>query len=195
MGNEMERRTWMSGEIRADPGAEGKEQVRFSGYAAVFNELSEDLGGFREKILPGAFAESIGLDDVRALFNHDPNYVLGRSRAGTLQLSEDGHGLAFAIEAPDTQWARDLYESVKRGDVSQCSFGFRVIEDAWYTQDGEDRRDLKKVQLFDVSIVTYPAYQGTEASARSLDGLHEEQKKEHTPLSLYRRKLDLIERG
>jgi hypothetical protein len=189
----MERRTYAHGEIRAEPAGEDRKP-RFAGYAAVFNELSEDLGGFREKILPGAFADAIAGDDVRALFNHDANYVLGRNRAGTLTLREDDHGLAFEIEAPDTQWARDLHVSVERGDVSQCSFGFRVMDDTWYTEDGEDRRDLKKVRLFDISIVTYPAYTGTEASARSLDA-PEERKKERAPLSLYKRKLDLIERS
>jgi len=139
----------------------------FSGYAAVFDSLSEDLGGFRETINPGAFRDSVGVDDVRALFNHDPNYVLGRNRSGTLRLVEDEKGLRFDVEAPDVQWARDLAESVQRGDIDQCSFGFYCQDSAWRDQDGTPVRELRKCQLFDVSIVTYPAYPDTSADVRS----------------------------
>ena len=138
---------------------DGKAQI--SGYAAVFNELSDDLGGFREKIQPGAFSEAIVNDDVRALWNHDSNYVLGRNKAGTLKLSEDEHGLHYVVDLPDTQWAKDLSESIKRGDVTQSSFGFMVDSDEWSKQDGETVRTLTKVTLFDVSPVTYPAYPQT----------------------------------
>ncbi len=99
-------------EVRASPGTGG--EMRFEGYAARFNSPSEDLGGFIEDIAPGAFAEAVS-GDVRALFNHDPNHVLGRTSAGTLTLCEDGDGLRFEISAPDTGWARDLYTSVQRG--------------------------------------------------------------------------------
>jgi len=145
---------------------DGKAQI--SGYAAVFNELSDDLGGFREKIQPGAFSEAIVNDDVRALWNHDSNYVLGRNKAGTLKLSEDEHGLHYVVDLPDTQWAKDLSESIKRGDVTQSSFGFMVDSDEWSKQDGETVRTLTKVTLFDVSPVTYPAYPQTSTSARSI---------------------------
>lgn len=84
---------------------------------------------------------------MRALYNHDPNYVLGRTSAGTLTLREDEKGLYFDVRAPDTQWGRDLYASVKRGDVNQCSFGFQVIADEWGTIDGMDTRTLKEVRL------------------------------------------------
>uniref|UniRef100_UPI00345E70F8 HK97 family phage prohead protease n=1 Tax=Mesotoga sp. TaxID=2053577 RepID=UPI00345E70F8 len=126
------------------------------------------LGGFREKIQPGAFSEAIVNDDVRALWNHDSNYVLGRNKAGTLKLSEDEHGLHYVVDLPDTQWAKDLLESIKRGDVTQSSFGFIVDSDEWAKQDGETVRTLTKVTLFDVSPVTYPAYPQTSTSARSI---------------------------
>ena len=151
-------------EFRAE---EVEDKLQFRGYAAVFNELSEDLGGFRERISPGAFGESVLQDDVRALFNHDPNYVIGRNKSGTLRLLEDEKGLYFEAEAPDTQWARDLKASVDRGDINQCSFGFIAKEDDWQMEGGADTRTLQRCQLFDVSIVTYPAYTGTNVRSAS----------------------------
>lgn len=155
-------------EVRAAPdGAEGR--LRFTGYAAKFNTWSSDLGGFREQILPGAFLESLARDDVRCLLNHNPDRVLGRNRAGTLTLGEDESGLRFEVDAPDTGWARDLEKSVARGDINQCSFAFTVDAggDEWvWTSDPNqlDERTIRRAKLFDVSIVTYPAYEDTEAS-------------------------------
>jgi HK97 family phage prohead protease len=142
------------------------------GHAAVFNQLSEDLGGFREQIAPGAFADALGTDDVRALFNHDPNFVLGRNLAGTLKLSEDARGLAIEIDPPDTQFARDLMVSMKRGDINQMSFGFSVRPNGqnWAKDDdGKVIRTLTKLRLFDVSPVTFPAYPQTDVAVRSLE--------------------------
>ena len=138
------------------------------GYAAVFNSLSEDLGGFRELIAPGAFKNSIG-GDVRALWNHDANHVLGRTKSGTLTLAEDQNGLKINIAPPDAQWARDLMASIDRGDVNQMSFGFRTITDNWSMLNGENLRTLMDVELFDVSPVTFPAYPDTQVALRSLD--------------------------
>lgn len=154
-------------EIRALEPARDGGPIRFGGYAANFGILSDDLGGFREQIAPGAFTASLGADDIRCLFNHDPNYVLGRNRSGTLRLSEDDQGLLFDVDAPDAQWARDLHISVQRGDVSQCSFSFDVIRDQWWTVDGGEERTLLEVKLADVSIVTYPAYPTTAVAVRS----------------------------
>ena len=141
------------------------------GHAAVFDSWSETLGGifpFKEKVRRGAFAESIGRDDIRALFNHDPNYVLGRNRAGTLELVEDDVGLRVRITPPDTSWARDIATSIRRGDISQMSIGFVVEDDEWSSKDGIDTRELKKVRLFDVSPVTFPAYTATDVGVRAM---------------------------
>lgn len=141
------------------------------GHAAVFDSWSETLGGifpFKEKVRKGAFAESIGKDDIRALFNHDPNYVLGRNRAGTLELVEDEVGLRVRITPPDTSWARDVTTSIRRGDISQMSIGFVVEDDQWSSKDGIDTRELKKVRLFDVSPVTFPAYTATDVGVRAM---------------------------
>ena len=148
---------------------EGKTPV-IRGHAAVFNQLSDDLGGFREQIVPGAFVEAIERDDVRALINHDSTLILGRNRAGTLRMSEDATGLLVEIDPPDTQYARDLLVSMKRGDISQMSFGFGVKPGGqdWAKDDeGRTIRTLKKLRLFDVSPVTYPAYPQTDVAVRS----------------------------
>lgn len=145
------------------------DQPKLIGYAAVFNRLSEDLGWFKEKISPGAFKESIPKDDIRALFNHDPNFVLGRSRSGTLGLSEDETGLRASITLPETRWAEDLYKSVQRGDISQMSFGFETLFDQWDKTVEPNIRTLLGVRLFDVSVVTFPAYTDTAVAARSLE--------------------------
>ena len=161
----METRT-LCHEIRSES---AENSLRFSGYAAVFDTWSGDLGGFREKIDRGAFKKTLSDgDDVRALFNHDPNYVLGRTKAGTLTLSEDERGLKFEIDAPDIAWARDLHKSVERGDISQCSFSFMIEDEEWATNGKDlDERTIKGAKLYDVSIVTYPAYEATNVQARS----------------------------
>lgn len=161
---EKELRTYPIRELRA-AGEENTPVI--AGHAAVFNELSEDLGGFFERIAPGAFAETIKTADVRALWNHNPDYPLGRTKANTLSLAEDEKGLAFEIQAPDTQYARDLVVSMKRGDVDQMSFAFAVKHDQWEQVNGQVIRTLLEVDLYDVSPVTYPAYPQTSASVRS----------------------------
>ncbi len=152
------------------------------GHAAVFDSWSETLGGifpFKEIVRKGAFNESIGKDDIRALFNHDPNYVLGRNRAGTLELVEDDIGLRVKITPPDTSWAKDILTSIRRGDITQMSIGFIVEDDKWSTKDGMDVREIRKVQLFDVSPVTFPAYTATDVGVRAMqeyDGYKAEQR-------------------
>lgn len=159
----IERRNLPIGKLEIRQAEDGTHTI--TGHAAVFNSLSEDLGFFREKIAPGAFSPSMVEDDVRALWNHDPNFVLGRNRAGTLRMKEDEKGLAIEIDPPDTQQARDMMESIRRGDVSQMSFGFRSVVDEWDETDPKNPiRTLKRVQLFDVSPVTFPAYPATDVS-------------------------------
>ena len=193
----QERRTLHS-EFRVEQREDGKKLIR--GHAAVFNSET-DLGWFRERIAPGAFSESIGKDDVRALFNHDENFILGRNKAGTLTMREDEQGLYVEIDPPDTQVARDLVTSIERGDISQMSFGFQTIKDSWETEENaaKDLRTLEKVKLWDVSPVTFPAYQETDVAVRSHDCWSQSQAKplKYKPFktALLRRKLALIEGG
>lgn len=152
------------------------EENYIEGHAAVFDSWSETLGGifpFKEKVKRGAFTGSLEKDDIRALFNHDPNYVLGRNKAGTLQLKEDERGLFVKIFPPETAWARDLRTSISRGDINQMSFGFTVEEDEWRYEDGYDVRELRKVKLFDVSPVTFPAYAATDVGVRAMESYQE----------------------
>ena len=134
----------------------------------MFDRLSEDLGGFRERIAPGAFEATLAEDDIRALINHRDEYVLGRNRADTLRLAEDDEGLSVRIEPPETSYARDLVASIERGDISGMSIGFRTITDEWHLEDGEPVRTLKAVRLYDVSPVTFPAYAATDVALRAL---------------------------
>lgn len=145
-------------------------QPVMEGYAAVFNSLSQDLGGFKEKIALGAFAAELASEpDVRALFNHDESLILGRTKSKTLTLNEDETGLFWSCVLPGTTVARDLAESVERGDVDQCSFGFICLEDEWELMaDGTPLRTVKTAALFDVSAVTYPAYEATTVGLRSV---------------------------
>lgn len=148
---------------------ESGQATEIRGYGAVFNQLSENLGGFREQIAPGAF-DSVLEDDVRGLINHDSNLILGRTSAGTLRLGIDERGLNYEIDLPETSYARDLGVSMARGDISQSSFGFFVEDDDWNEDsDGRVVRTITKVgQLLDVSPVTYPAYPQTSSEARDL---------------------------
>jgi HK97 family phage prohead protease len=149
---------------------DGKPQI--AGYAAVFNSLSEDLGGFREIIAPGAFTDSLKTQpDVKALVNHDPSLILGRSTAGTLRMSEDAKGLAVVIDPPANTIGQNTVESLRRGDMDQMSFAFYTLEDAWDMKKAPHTRTLLKAELIDVSVVTYPAYPETSVALRSLDKL------------------------
>jgi HK97 family phage prohead protease len=130
------------------------------GYAYKFDERSQNLGGFVERIRPGAGAEAAQNDDIRALFNHDASKILGRNRSGTLRLAEDSTGLPYEITADTRQsYVQDLVYALERGDVNQSSFGFRATEQDWgLTEDEFPLRSVLKMSLFDVSPVTFPAY-------------------------------------
>jgi len=171
VGATQERRFLSNGELRVQSDNNGKKIV---GYAAKFSpSLSGDLGGFRERLDPHCFDACLaGNVDCRALWNHSPLHILGRTTSGTLRLSVDNVGLRYVIDPPDTQLSRDLMISMERGDVTNSSFAFFCSEDAW-SQDvnGDIIRTVLKADLVDVSPVTYPAYpdatSGVRASLRS----------------------------
>lgn len=174
MKNKIERLVLNGADLSIRVEGEGADEKKIiDGYAAVFDSWSNDLGGFRERIAPGAFNKTLQEADVRGLLNHDPNYVLGRTKAETLTLAEDGKGLRVSVTPPDTQWARDLAVSIQRGDINQMSFGFRTIKDTWakgmVDEQGRALRErtLLEVALYDVSVVTFPAYPATEAGLRA----------------------------
>ena len=155
-------------ELRA---VEGSNGMTFEGYAAVFNSASNPINGrFTEFVAPGAFKRSLqARNDIKLLWNHDTGQVLGSTRAGTLQLVEDGRGLKAIAQLPDTQLGRDTATLLKRGDVANMSFGFTVPTngDTW-SEDGATRT-LNSIRLHEVSIVAFPAYDASTASVRSLD--------------------------
>lgn len=167
----LEYRAFEGAELRID---DAEQTKRISGYAAVFNGLSENLGGFREKIAPGAFAKTIQTADVRFLLNHD-GLPLARTKSGTLKLEEDAAGLRFdaEVEAADPDVQRIL-PKMQRGDLNQMSFGFYVKKDGWdKTNPQELVRTLYEVELFDISLVTFPAYTQTGAHIRSLKDVYD----------------------
>ena len=161
--DEVERRCLPLAEVELR--VDGEDAPKITGYAAVFNTWADIGGWFRESIKPGAFSKTIKENDIRGLVNHDENFVLGRNKAKTLTLREDDKGLATTIIPPGTTWANDLLVSMRRGDVNQMSFGF-IVNKAEYNFD-TDERLLTDVTLFDVSVVTFPAYPTTSAQVRS----------------------------
>ncbi|MEU0831292.1 HK97 family phage prohead protease [Streptomyces sp. NPDC005969] len=145
------------------------ESRTIGGYAAKFNVLSRNLGGFVERIDPGFFAKSEGdgWPRVMARYNHDNNMLLGTSRSGTLRLATDGTGLDYSVDVPAAR--ADVYELVQRGDVAESSFAFRTLDDDWsMTEDGFPVRTLLAGQLVDVAPVNDPAYLDTSTGLRSL---------------------------
>jgi len=197
-------------ELRAMADGAPESAQKIFGYAAKFNTRSENLGGesyqFYETIEPGAFDDVLN-DDVRALFNHDNNLILARSKngEGTLKIGVDNVGLFYEFEAPDTQAGRDLVTSIKRGDVDQSSFSFQVDQNGqrWEeTKDGDGptivNRTITKVKrLFDVSPVTSPAYPDATVALRSLEEFRktsEPKPDEKHSLSHWQRRLSLIEK-
>ncbi len=170
--------------------AVGQTGPVIAGYFAVFDSEYDMCPGVSEKIARGAFASCLG-DDIRALIDHDTRLVLGRTAAGTLTLREDDHGLygEIKINEADTD-AMNLYARVQRGDVSQCSFGFDIVaEDYVVSPDGQKCTwTVREVKLYEVSVVTFPAYEATAVEARS------ETAKPLNNARLERRKKDLIER-
>ena len=152
-------------EVRSDDNGKYIE-----GYFAVFNSDYEIFSDVTESVAPEAFDETLGRD-IKALCDHDTRLVLGRNKAGTLELRTDSHGLwgRITINPNDTD-AVNLYERVKRGDVDQCSFGFNILdEETEFRDDGSVHFTIRKVELYEVSVVTFPAYSETSVSARAQD--------------------------
>ena len=176
---EKEYRSFDVQELRAH---EGDGKLRIIGHAAVFNSESRQIGGpggFVETISRGAFVDSIAKDDIFAFMNHNSDFVLGRKNSGTLTLKEDRQGLAVEIFPPDVQWVRDYLETLRRGDISQMSIGFSVDpadEELSFTKTGR-KRNIRKLQLFDVSPTPLAAYENTDVALRSFD----KWQKDHPP--------------
>ena len=151
-------------QVREDSG-----DLYIEGYFAVFNSNYEMWPGATESVAQGAFAETLS-DDIRCLIDHDTMFVLGRNKAGTLELREDSYGLWGRVKInPNDQDAVNLHERVKRGDVDQCSFGFDILEEDTEIDGEKVHWTIKKVKLYEVSIVTFPAYEQTSVSARKND--------------------------
>jgi len=175
----MDRHEFRSYPIELRLNEDGPDGPTLEGHAAVFNELSEDFGGWRETIAPGAFTDAIKKGDVRALWNHNSDFVLGRQSADTLSLEEDKTGLAFRIKPPtETTWFQDRVVSLKRGDVTGASFGFWVETDEWKNVgENEQLRTILKIrELLEISPgVTFPAYPQTDIALRSLQAWRTDQ--------------------
>ncbi len=152
---------------RVEPDA---QDIYIEGYFAVFNRETELWPGAYEEIAPGVFNETLG-NDIRALINHDTTLVLGRNKAGTLELKADSYGLWGRIKInPNDTDAVNLYERVKRGDVDQCSFGFNILEEITdWRDDGTVKWTITKIDLHEVSVCTFPAYEDTGVQARKAE--------------------------
>lgn len=145
------------------------EQMTVAGYAAIFGDVTVVADLFEETIQRGAFTRSVRADDVRAFFGHDSRSVLGRKQAGTLRLAEDAKGLAVEIDLPDTTLGRDVRTLIERGDISGMSFGFQCVAEEWDFSRPMARRTITDLDLYEVSIVSVPAYAGTSIALRSLE--------------------------
>lgn len=163
------------------------------GYAAMFDSPADETNGFIEKIASGAFSDALKTSDTRALINHDPGQVLGRVKSGTLKLKEDDKGLYYEIDPPDTTYANDLIESMRRGDIDQSSFGFVIESEEWDDSGEIPVRTIKSVkELFDVSPVTYPWYENTESGLKSKEEVLQEYRGKQAQLN--KRKNDYFEK-
>jgi hypothetical protein len=167
----LQRSTWRIVELRARD-ADGDKPPTIGGYGAVFDTLSEDFGGWRERIAPGAFSTTLADStiDVMSLYNHRSDFILGRQSNGTLRLEEDARGLLFEVDVPPTSWATDLVASMRRGDVRDASFAFAVTRDSWDQLADTPVRTLHEVKLYEVGPVTWGAYPAAESIVRDLLG-------------------------
>ncbi len=151
---------------------------KLAGYAAVFSTPATIAGAWVEEVAPGAYSKTLSEHDIRALWNHDTNIVLGRNKAGTLKLWEDGHGLQSEITPPDNEWGRPVLDAVKRGDVTGMSIAFRAVKQEWvHPPEGSrelPKRTIREAKLYEVSPVTFPAFENTSIGVRAAElGLDE----------------------
>lgn len=170
---ETERRSLA---IKVEHRAADDGKMTVAGYAAVFGEEANIGGYFKEVIARGAFSATLRTADVRAYFDHDSGRVLGRVTAGTLRVSEDDKGLAVEIDLPDTSDGRDVKTLIERGDISGMSIGFMVTKQEWDETIDPPKRTILEIELFEVSIVSTPAYDGTSIAMRSLEQARNEAK-------------------
>lgn len=200
---DLEKR-FISQEIKTETRTEGEVTERIvAGYAAVFNTKTKLSERVEEMIKPGAFSSSLG-GDVRALWSHNSDMVIGRTKNGSLELKEDQFGLNFRLKLPDTQQGRDAYTLISQGFVTGVSFGFRVKKDSWTR--GENNaphlRTLEEVDLLEVSPTAFPAYAETSVSARSAEEIlkeyesklaWEENERSSEAVKALRNSLDILE--
>lgn len=167
-------RRFLTAPVKYETRNEGETQTHtIEGYAAMYNQRT-NLGWMDEEIMPGAFDDVLN-DDVRALINHDPSLILARSvnGKGTLKLELDEKGLKYSYSTPNRTYAKDLQDAIESGDVSQSSFSFSIKEENWVRSENDTDNDLRQInkieRLFDVSPVTFPAYQDTSVAKRSFE--------------------------
>ncbi|QUG80547.1 HK97 family phage prohead protease [Bacillus subtilis] len=197
MSKEVEIRTSQEGTLKAHSDDDGPKVI--SGYALKFGTRSHNLGGFIEMIDKRALDQT-DMSDVRALIDHDPSKILGRTSAGTLKLEVDDIGLRFDVTLPNTQYASDLYENLRVGNISNCSFGFMLGKDGdSFTRDQETGLPLRSLRniskLTDVSVVTYPAYEDTDVTIAKRNLQQYEERNRNPQKEKLLLQLDLLKMG
>ncbi|MCK8097976.1 HK97 family phage prohead protease [Bacillus sp. 2CMS4F] len=197
MSKEVEIRTSQEGALKAHSDNDGPKVI--SGYALKFGTRSHNLGGFIEMIDKRALDQT-DMSDVRALIDHDPSKILGRTSAGTLKLEVDDIGLRFDVTLPNTQYASDLYENLRVGNISNCSFGFMLGKDGdSFTRDQETGLPLRSLRniskLTDVSVVTYPAYEDTDVTIAKRNLQQYEERNRNPEKEKLLLQLDLLKMG
>ncbi|AOS69293.1 HK97 family phage prohead protease [Bacillus subtilis] len=197
MSKEVEIRTSQEGALKAHSDDDGPKVI--SGYALKFGTRSHNLGGFIEMIDKRALDQT-DMSDVRALIDHDPSKILGRTSAETLKLEVDDIGLRFDVTLPNTQYASDLYENLRVGNISNCSFGFMLGKDGdSFTRDQETGLPLRSLRniskLTDVSVVTYPAYEDTDVTIAKRNLQQYEERNRNPEKEKLLLQLDLLKMG
>lgn len=169
-------------------------EMIIEGYFALYEQETELFDGIYEIITKGAFSNTLN-NDVRALWNHNTQFVLGRKNSGTLEVREDDKGLYGTVKLPATQYAQDLYELIQRGDVDQCSFGFNILaEDLEELASGAYRWRINDIDLHEISVVTFPAYENTSVQARAKQVEQLQQRKLEVKKNVLQKRLEGIKK-